>query len=261
MSDWDWQSENGSMSADGDYLVGGVSEVRTSRERWISRRKREGQVREFEIENLALQLIRVKQKLNSLKDEEAALKQKLIEKLPKMGWVSMVDGDGEYIVENLVRRPKPRLKTNAALNLIRKKFGDDAALYIAEQCFEKSVKHNAIYVRKFSLTEDDTAVDPTDGDGNFLFFSDVAGTGAIRCNNCDFSERVTGFLHNISEDNPWCCAGYQCQRCGKFQSVEQQLTDRAKEKCECGGHLERDKPMFCPKCKTRNISYEMHIIT
>ena len=31
--------------------------------------------------------------------------------------------------------------------------------------------------------------------------------------------------------------------------------------CECGGHLEREKTLFCPDCKSTNLSYDMQYIT
>ena len=31
--------------------------------------------------------------------------------------------------------------------------------------------------------------------------------------------------------------------------------------CECGGHLEREKALFCPNCKSLNLSYDMKYIT
>jgi hypothetical protein len=31
--------------------------------------------------------------------------------------------------------------------------------------------------------------------------------------------------------------------------------------CECGGHLEREEALFCPNCKSTNLSYNMQFIT
>lgn len=31
--------------------------------------------------------------------------------------------------------------------------------------------------------------------------------------------------------------------------------------CECGGHLDREAALFCPNCKSLNLSYEMQYIT
>ena len=31
--------------------------------------------------------------------------------------------------------------------------------------------------------------------------------------------------------------------------------------CECGGHLEREEALFCPECKSLNLSYDMLYIT
>ena len=32
-------------------------------------------------------------------------------------------------------------------------------------------------------------------------------------------------------------------------------------KCDCGGKLEREQILFCPKCKSKNLSYDMGYIT
>jgi hypothetical protein len=31
--------------------------------------------------------------------------------------------------------------------------------------------------------------------------------------------------------------------------------------CECGGSLDREKALFCPSCKSTNLSYSMKYIT
>ena len=31
--------------------------------------------------------------------------------------------------------------------------------------------------------------------------------------------------------------------------------------CECGGKLDREKVLFCPGCRSRNLSYDMEYIT
>jgi hypothetical protein len=31
--------------------------------------------------------------------------------------------------------------------------------------------------------------------------------------------------------------------------------------CECGGHLDREIALFCPDCKSMNLSYDMMYIT
>ncbi|RLA43477.1 MAG: hypothetical protein DRR42_21680 [Gammaproteobacteria bacterium] len=147
---WGWKND------DGDVDYPSFHRPPPTRERWISRSKRRHQlVEDLEVEQLALQLIKVKQKLRKLGQKEAQLKQQLSETMPKMGWVSMTDHDGEYIVEHLARRRKPRLNTGAALRLISKKYGEDAALLIAEQCSEISHKQTAIYVRRFPHNDGD----------------------------------------------------------------------------------------------------------
>ena len=31
--------------------------------------------------------------------------------------------------------------------------------------------------------------------------------------------------------------------------------------CECGGKLDREELLFCPKCKSKSLDYNMHYIT
>jgi hypothetical protein len=31
--------------------------------------------------------------------------------------------------------------------------------------------------------------------------------------------------------------------------------------CECGGRFEREKVLFCPECRSKNLSYDLEFIT
>ena len=147
---WGW------ADGDGNAIYPNFREKPSARERWKSRKNQSRLlVKDLEVDDLALQLIEVKKKIRRLAQEEEKIKKRLLETMPQMGWVSMVDHDGEYIVEHLVRRRKSRLNASAALSLISKKFGKEAALQIAEQCSENSIRKTAIYVRRFPRNDND----------------------------------------------------------------------------------------------------------
>ena len=95
-----------------------------------------------------------------------------------------------------------------------------------------------------------------------LKFQYMGGHGKLSCNDCDFQQSQTSFIHGISTSR----TGYQCQACGKLTSNTRtqnytQATNRAALLCECGGKLERDQVLFCPDCKSTNLSYSMEYIT
>lgn len=99
---------------------------------------------------------------------------------------------------------------------------------------------------------------PMSKDENLLYFTQIGGAGNIICKNCDFNEKIVGFLHGTGT---WTKTGFQCQTCGKFHSIKNVLTQTTDKNCDCSGNLERDKPIFCPKCKSKNVAYQMSYIT
>jgi len=162
---------------------------------------------------------------------------------------------------------------------------------------------------------------PVDG----LAFSRVPGAGTIRCESCNHSEKIVGFIHNRESSTK----GYQCRACGKFEartfrkpfaegSVEDRIevalstvkrleswmqarpkrqwlpgwepmlaaskvelnevTDRdvaavlsARKHaeaeyamtlfCDCGGALECEEILRCPKCKGKKLEYDVEFMT
>ena len=95
-----------------------------------------------------------------------------------------------------------------------------------------------------------------------LWFSYMGGHGAIRCKDCDHTEEVTSFIHGTNSSS----SGFQCQGCGKFASIRSGGPGKANEYedglvCECGGSLERKKVLFCPQCKSEDLSYRTLYIT
>lgn len=83
----------------------------------------------------------------------------------------------------------------------------------------------------------------------------MGGVGKIQCRDCIYQENIVSFTHGLNTS----ASGLQCQLCGKFHSIKN-LCDN-KPLCECGGVLERDNLIFCPKCKSENMKYDMCYIT
>jgi len=53
--------------------------------------------------------------------------------------------------------------------------------------------------------------------------------------------------------------GYQCQSCGKFHVVSSEKGMKT-QTCSCGVKLKRNRGMFCPQCKSKNLSIRPHRI-
>lgn len=99
-----------------------------------------------------------------------------------------------------------------------------------------------------------------------LFFWKTGGVGVINCYKCGFNEEITSFTHGMHSST----SGVQCQSCGKFLTRNKDKREifggepgnmLAEKKCECGGKLEREEPLFCPKCKSHNLNYVITYIT
>ena len=90
----------------------------------------------------------------------------------------------------------------------------------------------------------------------------MGGRGDLSCNDCSYSEEVTSFINGISSSS----TGFQCQVCGSFAAIESGGTGHANEYaksrvCECGGPLDREKVVFCPSCRSKNLTYDLRVIT
>jgi hypothetical protein len=95
-----------------------------------------------------------------------------------------------------------------------------------------------------------------------LWFSYMGGHGKITCKDCDHSEEVTSFIHGINSSS----SGFQCQGCGKLSSIKSGGPGKANQyeeslQCSCGSDLDREKVIFCPSCKSHNLSYQTLYIT
>ena len=90
----------------------------------------------------------------------------------------------------------------------------------------------------------------------------MGGRGELSCNDCSYNEEVTSFIHGISSSS----TGFQCQACGRFAAIESGGPDQANEyarrlECDCGGPLDREKVVFCPSCRSKNLTYDLRVIT
>ena len=86
-----------------------------------------------------------------------------------------------------------------------------------------------------------------------LYYSNLNGYGDIICKDCGHSEETTYFLHTTNGST----TGLQCQSCGKLHSIKD-MKSSEEYYCECGSKLEREKPIFCPKCRSKNVKNNTH---
>ena len=97
-----------------------------------------------------------------------------------------------------------------------------------------------------------------------LEYSRMGGGGVITCEQCGFREEIVAFTHGLTAGpDASCTEGRQCRECGKFQNVHRTGDPpiEAVPRCECGGELSRDHFLFCPKCRSRKLRYEMAYFT
>lgn len=120
------------------------------------------------------------------------------------------------------------------------------------------VLYLVITIDSFRKKSFDKKPEPNYND-NYRYFWQMGGAGTIQCNECNFKEDIVSFIHGM---DGYAKTGFQCQVCGTFKGIEQyKMNETLNTQCECGGNLEREEPLFCPKCKTKNISYQMRYIT
>ena len=88
----------------------------------------------------------------------------------------------------------------------------------------------------------------------------MGGRGDIRCGGCGYTEEVTSFIHGVSSS----VTGFQCQVCGSFAAIESVGSANEYARglvCGCGGPLDREKIVFCPRCRSRSLTYNLRVIT
>ena len=111
-------------------------------------------------------------------------------------------------------------------------------------------------------------------DENYLCFSRMGGAGVIECEECGYSEEIVCFIHGEMS----CNIGRQCPNCHAFfveynESEEYHTFGKTTEdlKCpECGTIVRKkdedflknnDAPLFCPKCHSPRLHYNMTFLT
>lgn len=87
-------------------------------------------------------------------------------------------------------------------------------------------------------------------------FSSLGGMCEVQCNDCKERWTVVSFLHGHGPERD-CDTGYQCQACGKFKTLHNELSSAIDGGCECGGCLSHESELFCPHCKSKNIESDM----
>lgn len=97
---------------------------------------------------------------------------------------------------------------------------------------------------------------------SFIYFKDTLGGGMIKCHGCGHSEEIVTYSHGLSEPKPF-TRGFQCQSCGRFHKIQFLGTRMISPylKCSCGGELSNVNPIFCPKCKARDVFFKCEYVT
>ena len=94
-------------------------------------------------------------------------------------------------------------------------------------------------------------------DANELFFSQICGVGILLCKDCGISEDVLAFVH--SEET--CHVGYQCSDCSVLNVFTGLDCNKSNLICECGGRFSREVSISCPSCNSKNVEYELDLLT
>lgn len=93
-----------------------------------------------------------------------------------------------------------------------------------------------------------------------LFFKGLPGFGEMECKDCGYTEKIPVHLHSGKSRTK----SYQCQDCGHFQIVVSYVDKKMGKLpvCEkCGGELSRKEVLFCPNCKSNNLTYMLNYMT
>jgi hypothetical protein len=92
----------------------------------------------------------------------------------------------------------------------------------------------------------------SDKDFRYLYYE----YNELHCKNCNTITVIENSHYKVDESGyfiGWLLQ-YQCQHCGKLKIVEEgykpidYIGIPKCTKCECGGQLRRDTPIFCPIC-------------
>ena len=95
-------------------------------------------------------------------------------------------------------------------------------------------------------------------------FQRMGGCGTVSCSQCTFKEDIISFLHGENDNGEEIShSGYQCLECGKFTDVSRIRNTKQDNdvRCNCGGKLSREHVLFCPTCRSKDLSYRTKFIT
>ena len=140
--------------------------------------------------------------------------------------------------------------------LLKNEFLKDHGFSLFRECYMHSTKSPRERERLSKLVADIPKFEhffSPDIPDQTLTLSGLGGGGMLICHHCRHSEKITTSMHGR---NNYSKTGFQCQSCGKFEAVENSGA-LASPQCECSGQLRQDQPIFCPKCKSRKVRYEL----
>ena len=134
------------------------------------------------------------------------------------------------------------------------------AYVVALLDYSQNLKKEFTY-RKNKKIEKKQKLEDLINNKSFLYFKDTYGGGIIRCHGCCFKEEINCSTHGFSDVGDF-YDGYQCQTCGKFHTITSYGNEITKiDRCPCGGKLSRDNPIFCQKCRSFDVSFQMTYVT
>jgi hypothetical protein len=115
-----------------------------------------------------------------------------------------------------------------------------------------------ILLQHLIITKKHKQMDPVRLSDSRIYFWKLGGSGIFHCHDCNFEKEIVTFLHGAKG---WNVTGYQCQECGDFHNIERDSNNKAERRCDCGGILKKDNPIFCPNCRSFHVGYDVRIMT
>lgn len=175
----------------------------------------------------------------------------------------------EYKTENeeiISVNPDERIEYLKNLPEEKKKLAEE---YIRKAPLQTLTKYRILIEKELGWTPIEVDLNPQFKEildlENKLTFSKMGGNGNLICLACHYTESILTFIHGIDAKSGIRCAtyGFQCQSCGKFHKVRHNQRDGFEtiHDCECGGKIEKEKAVFCPKCKSENVEFKMKYLS
>ncbi|MDH2421617.1 hypothetical protein [Cobetia amphilecti] len=149
MGDASWLNEIG-LNWGWDDKYPDSREKPTEQERWANRAsKNRINTDNTEAIKLSQDLIKTRQEIQKLMEKEKSLKKQLTSHMPNLSWLGVTADDKYYIIENLTIHKRPKLITKKAIRFIKNKYGEKAAIALAEECSTKNKSFSSIFIRSF----------------------------------------------------------------------------------------------------------------